>query len=60
MTIPLKNPSEQVLKLLYEKQVEFKVEKKHVVSLSYTIERLLKDAYLKENSRQENREGKKI
>jgi len=54
MTITIKNPSEQVLQFLYDKQLEFKKEKKHVVSLGYTIERLIKDAYFKEEKNTPN------
>lgn len=49
MAILLKNENicKSVMDLIYDKQTEFKKEKGKVVSLEKTIERLLKDAYLK-------------
>jgi hypothetical protein len=43
--------SPEVRKIIYKKQIELKAEAKHQVSLGKTIERLLKDAYLKEGKK---------
>lgn len=50
MAILLKNEKicPSVMKLIYEKQLAFRTEANKIVSLEKTIERLLKDAYLKE------------
>lgn len=40
--------SEQVRTFIYKKQIDFKAKKKGAVSLGKTIERLIKDAYLKD------------
>jgi hypothetical protein len=51
--IPLrtKNMDEAVIDLIYDKQLIFKKEKKRVVSLDYTINRLLKEAYLRDDKK---------
>jgi hypothetical protein len=45
-----KNIDKPVIDLIYDKQLEFKKEKGRVVSLEYTVNRLLKDAYLKKEN----------
>lgn len=46
--IKSKNFDKKVIDLIFEKQLQFKKEKGAVVSLEKTVERLLKEAYLKE------------
>ncbi|GEO08768.1 hypothetical protein [Segetibacter aerophilus] len=59
MAILLKNDSldKKVMDLIYTKQLQFKKEKGRVVSLQKTIERLLKEAYLKEGKEVEIHEN---
>lgn len=47
-----KNLDSRVIDLIYEKQLQFKKEKKRLVSLEKTVERLLKEAYLSNNNEQ--------
>ena len=42
-----KNFDKKVINFIYEKQLEFKKEKGCGVSLEKTVEKLIKDAYLK-------------
>jgi hypothetical protein len=52
MTIKLNtdNIDKKVVDLIIDKQVVFKKEKGRIVSLEKTVERLLKDAYLKKEN----------
>lgn len=42
-----KNIDKEVIELIYDKQHEFRKEKNMIVSLERTVNRLLKEAYLK-------------
>lgn len=46
-----KNIDQEVIDLIYEKQFQFTKEKKMRVSLERTVNRLLKEAYLKKKEK---------
>ncbi len=48
MAVLLKALNPDVMKFLLQKQFEFRMEKNRIVSMEKTIEKLLKDAYLKD------------
>lgn len=46
MAILLKNMDKSTMKIIYDKQTEFRLEKGRYVSLEQTVAKLIKDAYL--------------
>lgn len=46
MAILLKNLDKSTMKIIYDKQTEFRLEKGRYVSLEQTVAKLIKDAYL--------------
>lgn len=55
--IRTKNFDKKVINFIYDKQRDFKKQKGRMVSLEKTVEKLIKDAYLKESKPKKLKRG---